>query len=74
MKSPIFTNATMLAVSLFVIAQLDGQTGFVNSPDSIRIAYEVHGDGLPALIFVHGWSCDRSYWKDQIGSFSKTLK
>ena len=74
MKSPIFTNAAMLAVSFFIMAQLDGQTVFVNSPDSIRIAYEVHGDGLPALIFVHGWSCDRSYWKDQIASFSKNFK
>ena len=63
-----------VVASLFVIDQLDGQTEFVNSPDSVRIAYEVHGDGTPALIFVHGWSCDRSYWKNQVESFSKNFK
>ncbi len=63
-----------IVASFFVIDQLDGQTEFVNSPDSIRIAYEVHGKGMPALIFVHGWSCDRSYWKGQIRSFSKNFE
>ena len=38
----------------------------VASPDGIRIAYEVHGEGTPALVFVHGWSCDRTYWAAQI--------
>jgi len=54
--------------------QLQGQTDFASSPDSIRIAYDVRGDGIPALIFVHGWSCDRSYWKNQVVSFSKNFK
>jgi pimeloyl-ACP methyl ester carboxylesterase len=30
------------------------------------LAYEVHGQGNPALVFVHCWSGDRSYWKEQI--------
>ena len=30
------------------------------------IAYEVHGQGSPAVVLVHGWSCDRGYWKEQI--------
>src|SRR5262245_57460546 len=37
----------------------------VPSADGVPIAYEVHGQG-PALVLVHGWSCDRSYWKEQI--------
>ena len=42
----------------------------VQSADGVRIAYEVHGQGSPALILVHGWSCDRGYWKDQIDELS----
>ena len=38
----------------------------VPSADGVPIAYEVHGQGSPALVLVHGWSCDRSYWKEQI--------
>jgi pimeloyl-ACP methyl ester carboxylesterase len=39
---------------------------FATSPDGTQIAYEVHGAGLPALVFVHGWSCDRGYWDGQL--------
>jgi len=44
---------------------------FINSADSIPIAYETHGFGKPALVFVHGWSCDKSYWKNQVEAFSQ---
>jgi pimeloyl-ACP methyl ester carboxylesterase len=41
----------------------------VASPDGIPIAYEVVGDGSPTIVFVHGWSCDRSYWRHQMNAF-----
>ena len=41
----------------------------VLSADSVMIYYEAHGQGDPALVFVHGWSCDRSYWSRQVESF-----
>jgi pimeloyl-ACP methyl ester carboxylesterase len=41
------------------------------SADGVPIRYEVHGAGLPALVFVHGWTCDRSYWGRQIGHFAR---
>jgi len=37
--------------------------GIASSPDGIALAYEAHGAGASALVFVHGWSCDRSYWR-----------
>jgi pimeloyl-ACP methyl ester carboxylesterase len=36
------------------------------SADGTRIAFETHGDRSPALVFVHGWSCDRGYWAGQL--------
>lgn len=44
------------------------------SPDGIRIAYEVRGEGTPVLVFVHGWSCDRSYWKGQLEPLSRRYR
>jgi pimeloyl-ACP methyl ester carboxylesterase len=41
------------------------------SPDSIPISYTVQGKGEPALVFVHCWSCDQSYWKDEVPYFDK---
>ena len=41
------------------------------SADGIPVAYEVHGQGNPALVLVHGWSCDRTYWREQLGHFAE---
>ncbi len=46
----------------------------VTSLDGADIAYTVAGQGSPALVFVHGWSCDKSYWKEQVKAFSGTHK
>lgn len=46
----------------------------VPSLDGVPITFEVHGRGTPALVFVHGWSCDRSYWKAQLQPFSRRFK
>ncbi len=44
------------------------------SADGISIAYEVRGEGEPALVFVHGWCCDRSYWDAQLPHFAEKYK
>jgi pimeloyl-ACP methyl ester carboxylesterase len=49
----------------------------VPSRDGLRIAYEVHGEQAgtdPVLVLVHGWSCDRSYWRDQLEPLSQRFK
>lgn len=40
------------------------------SADGVPIHYDVHGSGTTALVFVHGWCCDRSYWDGQVGHFA----
>ena len=42
----------------------------VPSKDGTLISYEIHGKGEPALVFVHGWSCDARYWRAQLPHFS----
>ena len=44
------------------------------SADGIPIRYEVRGAGAPAMVFVHGWSCDRGYWKSQLEHFAKKYR
>jgi pimeloyl-ACP methyl ester carboxylesterase len=46
----------------------------VLSEDSTPISFEVHGSGEPTLIFVHGWSCDARYWREQIPYFSSRYR
>jgi pimeloyl-ACP methyl ester carboxylesterase len=46
----------------------------VASADGVMIHYEVVGKGEPTLVFVHGWSCDRSYWMAQVDEFARTYQ
>lgn len=77
----------LVLLTLFVVLLTAGTTlyggetkavkGTVKSFDNVTIHYEVLGKGKkgdPALVFVHGWCCDRSYWSNQLPYFSKTYK
>jgi len=46
----------------------------VVSADGIQISFNVQGSGTPALVFVHGWCCDKTYWDAQAPFFSKRYK
>lgn len=46
----------------------------VVSADGIQISFHVQGSGTPALVFVHGWCCDKTYWDAQVQYFSKQHK
>jgi len=46
----------------------------VRSFDGVKISYDVQGEGEPVLLFVHGWSCSREYWKQQVAHFAKKHK
>jgi pimeloyl-ACP methyl ester carboxylesterase len=48
--------------------------GTVKSNDGVPIYYQVSGKGEPALVFVHCWCCDRTYWNKQVPYFSKNYK
>lgn len=37
--------------------------------DGNRVHYKSYGKGRDALVFVHGWTCDMSFWGDQIPAF-----
>ena len=37
--------------------------------DGIALAYDTAGAGEPEMVFVHGWSCDRSYFTPQFEYF-----
>ena len=47
---------------------------FATSRDGTPIAYESHGAGSPALVFVHGWSCNRRYWDAQLTPFAANAR
>jgi len=54
------------------LAALVAGPGTIAAPDGIEIAYTVSGEGSPALVFIHGWMCDQTFWSEQVEEFSKS--
>ena len=46
--------------------------GVTQAKDGVQIHYASGGSGSPALVFIHGWNCDRSYWSAQLPVFAAT--
>ena len=44
----------------------------IAADDGVAIRYHSEGQGSPALVFVHGWGCDRSHWTEQVAHFAPT--
>jgi pimeloyl-ACP methyl ester carboxylesterase len=38
--------------------------------DHSTIRYRVYGKGVPALVLIHGWSCDSGYWDSQLDALA----
>ena len=61
----------LISLLLLSGAALAGGPAMVPSADGTAISYESSGSGAPALVFVHGWSCDARYFKAQVPVFSR---
>ena len=74
----IISSCMMIFVALFFTvydAQAQAEwPQIVASEDGTLITYEVYGAGELTLVFVHGWSCDVRYWRNQISPFSQKYK
>jgi pimeloyl-ACP methyl ester carboxylesterase len=39
--------------------------------DGVTLRYSDTGAGEPPLLFIHGWTCNRTNWRDQVPHFAK---
>jgi pimeloyl-ACP methyl ester carboxylesterase len=75
-RQPVFT-ALFATLLLCCSANLShASQGTATSKAGHSVAYDVLGQGGqsgsgPAIVFVHGWSCDRTYWKPQMDALSR---
>ena len=83
-EKPFFISIILGAIMLLlgglglspVLAQTDLQQNvetvkIATSADGTAINYYEHGQEGPVLVFVHGWSCDASYWREQVEYFKE---
>jgi pimeloyl-ACP methyl ester carboxylesterase len=57
----------LLLFAVLFFQEVSGQTPIANH--GVRIAYTDTRKGDTALLFVHGWCLNRSYWADQVSYF-----
>jgi pimeloyl-ACP methyl ester carboxylesterase len=57
----------VVAFSLSVVAS-------AASVDGVQIHSTVRGNGPKTVVFVHGWTCDESSWREQVPFFEKNYR
>jgi len=63
---PSPTNDNIKSAPPAESAHVEGTPQLALTPDSVHIDYRVWGSGEPAVVLIHGWSCDSNYWNAQI--------
>ena len=76
MKSSSIIFSVLVFVLSFTI--LKAENGKAISKDGVEIAFTVDSlntsSDSPALVFIHGWSCDKTFWKNQILAFESKYR
>ena len=62
----------LFVVFVFSATQAQPKSKVVPATDGVPIHYSVTGKGDPALVFIHCWTCNRTFWENQVAEFSKT--
>jgi len=58
---------------LFAARQPEGASRFA-SVGEMRVHYTDYGKGDSVLLFVHGWNCDESVWKNQVSALARKTR
>lgn len=67
-------TAAALAALLLTASPAAARTGTARSADGLAVAYDVRGQGKVAVVFLHCWACDRSFWKEQVEPLARRWK
>jgi len=71
MKSKILLIGITLAVLFILLSVLPVNSRYCYSGD-IHIYYRDYGrKDAPAIVFIHGWSCDHTVWRHQVPELRK---
>jgi len=46
----------------------------ISAVDGVTIAYDVQGSGNTALVFIHGWCSNRTFWREQLDVFANDYR
>ncbi|RJQ21728.1 MAG: alpha/beta hydrolase [Nitrospiraceae bacterium] len=61
-------------ISCFDETRSTSSSSHYASLNDIQVHYILKGKGDKTLLFIHGWSCDTTFWKAQIDFFKKDYR
>ena len=70
----MFLGILLLLSLIFPFAQADQKSKVIEAADGVPIHYSDQGKGDTAIVFVHCWACDRTYWVNQVPEFAKNYR
>jgi pimeloyl-ACP methyl ester carboxylesterase len=70
-KEPPPSTPAATAPAVEPTAKAEGAAQIAIARDGVHVQYRVWGSGEPALVLIHGWSCDSNYWREQIPELKK---
>lgn len=56
-----------------VAAESDPSSRFAQL-DDMKVHYTTRGEGNTAVVFVHGWNCDATFWKGQVDALNGEIR
>src|ERR1700731_2321261 len=65
MRTPMALCALLAALTVILRAEESRGVARSTRLDGAKIHYTEYGAGENALLFVHGWSCDETFWVGQ---------
>lgn len=84
MSNPAKTFSAALVLMLLCFAEAPASRtssrGIGDAPsrfatlDGSRVHYKSYGKGRDALVFVHGWTCNMSFWRGQVPAFQSKFR
>lgn len=69
-----FLNSFVAILFLLICGCSSTPDNTAVSYDGVKIVFNQQGSGEPTLIFIHGWSNNKSIWNAQMNYFSKKYK
>lgn len=70
----LFSVYFFIALILLACGRADKPENVAISPDGVEIRFDQQGEGAPTIIFVHGWTNNRSVWDAQMAYFSQKYR
>jgi pimeloyl-ACP methyl ester carboxylesterase len=70
----LFLSYGVITLILFSYGCTNEADNVVISSDGVKFSFDQQGKGKPVLIFVHGWSNNKSVWDAQMSYFSEKYR